>query len=769
MNIKNIAFILFSILISTSTLHAQEHSDANVFGDVQSNGEHLPFVNIFIKGTNLGTATDLSGHYMLIDLPPGKHILVANSVGFMPVEKEITIIAGKSIEVNFELKEHIMAIDDVVITGTKTFKRITDSPVIVNVMEGKKLEMIQANTLSEGLVFQPGLRLETDCQTCNYTQLRMNGLGGGYSQILINSRPVFSPLTGLYGLEQIPTNMIERIEVVRGGASALYGAGAIGGTVNVITRLPDRDAYSINTNTAVINGESSDFIINGNASSVSDRRNAGLSLFASHRKRDSYDHNNDGFSEMAQLKNNSFGLNAFLLPAPNHKIEFNISSMYEYRYGGNKEEGPAYLADQSEERIHNVLMGGVDYSLLFNDNLSSFAAYIAGQNTDRDHYTGIMPDDNEEGYDEHFTNPPYGITDSKTYIGGIQLNHMLNHFISGKNNLSFGLEYNYDMVDDEIKAYEYHLDQTTKNTGAFLQSDWSINRKLTLLTGLRADKHNMVDNMILSPRISLLYKQDFWQFRSSWSTGFRAPQAFDADMHIAFSGGGIQRVVLAEDLKEERSQSWSTSINFDKPSEHFVWGFTLEGFYTQLNKAFILEEIGTDTDGNSVLEKRNGDESTVAGGTFEIRGNYNRRVQLEAGITLQKSQFEKEVVWSENNPGLKDYLRTPEDYGYYTFTWTPRYNIKAAISGVYTGSMFVPHYGRDELIETASFLENNIKTSYEFKWLEKGVGIEVFGGIQNIFNQYQDDFDTGKNRDSGYIYGPSRPRTVFFGLKLTSL
>ena len=101
--------------------------------------------------------------------------------------------------------------------------------LFVNIAEAQKTDAnIFGDVQSEGLNFQPGLRIETDCQTCNYSQLRMNGLGGGYSQILINSRPIFSPLTGLYGLEQIPTEMVERIEVVREGASAFYGSSAIG-------------------------------------------------------------------------------------------------------------------------------------------------------------------------------------------------------------------------------------------------------------------------------------------------------------------------------------------------------------------------------------------------------------------------------------------------------------------------------------------------------------------------------------------------------------
>ncbi len=767
---KIITGLFLMVCLSISMLSAQD-TDSNIFGDVTADGEHLPFVSVYLKDTQYGSMTDLSGHYMLTNLPVGEHILVASLIGYKPVEKKITIVKGKTQEINFILEEKVMSLDDVVVTGTKTFKRRTESAVVVNVLEGKKLEMLQAGTLSEGLAFQPGLRMETDCQTCNYTQLRMNGLGGGYSQILINSRPVFSPLTGLYGLEQIPTNMIERIEVVRGGASALYGAGAIGGTVNVITKVPESSSFSATSTNSIINGSANDRQISANAGVLSDRKNAGLTLFASHRNRESYDHNDDGFSELPKLKNNSFGFTSFLLPAPNHKIELSLSSMYEYRRGGDREDLPAYLAEQSEERTHNVLMGGLDYSFNFNDNMSSFAAYVAGQRTDRDHYTGIKPEEEDDFdiYLEHLENPPYGFTDNQTYMGGVQMNHMLPDFFSGKNNLTFGAEYNYDMVKDEIKAYDYLLDQTTRNFGGYLQSDWDITKKLNLLTGVRADKHNMVDRLIWSPRVSALYKHEEMQVRASWSTGFRPPQAFDSDMHIAFSGGGIQRIILADDLKEERSQSISASINYDKPTEKYIWGVTMEGFYTRLYDAFVLEEDGVDEQGNAILEKRNGGNSTVQGITFELRGNYNRLWQLEAGITLQSSRYDDIVYWSEDVEGTSKYLRTPDDYGYYTFTYNPKWGFKAALSGVYTGEMLMPYYNGPELRTSKSFFEQNLKLSYALDWRRVGVGVEFFAGLQNMFNAYQNDFDTGKYRDSNYVYGPSRPRTVFFGLKLMSL
>ena len=123
----------------------------------------------------------------------------------------------------------------------------------------------------------------------------MNGLGGGYSQILINGRPIFSPLTGLYGMEQIPANMVDRIEVVRGGGSALYGSSAIGGTLNIITKIPSSDSYDLNFSAGNINGGAGDINLSGNLTMLTAKRNAGASIFVNNRNRQWYDHNDDNF------------------------------------------------------------------------------------------------------------------------------------------------------------------------------------------------------------------------------------------------------------------------------------------------------------------------------------------------------------------------------------------------------------------------------------------------------------------------------------------
>ncbi|MDD2474936.1 MAG: TonB-dependent receptor [Dysgonamonadaceae bacterium] len=772
-------------------------TDANVFGDVKSEGEHIPYANVYVKGTNIGTSTDETGHYTLINLPVGKHTLIAKFIGYKEQEKQIEAVPGKTLMVNFELEGELMSLDELVVTGTKTFQRKTQAPVIVNVLGKNTLKAVDATNIAEGLNFQPGLRVETDCQTCNYTQLRMNGLGGSYSQILINSRPIFSPLIGLYGLEQIPANMVERIEVVRGGGSALYGSSAIGGTVNVITQIPQKNAYDMSYAYHSINGRANDNMINGNISMVNKKRNVGAVLFVSHRDREQYDHEGltlqpdgtyikerDNYSELPKLINNSFGANLFFKPTMNQKLELNFTSMYEYRYGGEMIDKLAHLAKQSEERIHHILMGGLDYEISFNENLTSINAYVAGQKTDRDHYTGLYPEEDE--YDteaeledavyEHLSNPPYGKTDNTTMQGGVNINHSLYDFFSGTNMLTGGIEYIYDEVIDSIPQYDYEIDQQTKNIGMFLQSDWKINGDFTLLTGVRADKHNLLDKPIVSPRVSLLYRlKDYTQFRATWGTGFRAPQAFDSDLHIAFAGGGVSRISLDPDLDAEHSNSVSGSVNFDLPTERYIFGFTLEGFYTQLKDAFYLHPTGSDSRGE-LFEKRNGPTAVVKGLTLEGRANYNKLAQIEAGYTLQSSKYKEAITHFDEIPeGKRDFMRSPNQYGYAVLTVTPTKNFSVSLNSIYTGSMWLAKFSPNEdwapneYRKSSKFGELSLKLGYTIPVENVDSEIELFGGIKNITNYFQSDSDNYKNRDSDYMYGPAQPRTFYVGIRLKSI
>lgn len=772
---RTLSTIVFTLYLSLFQVVSAQQT-GKIKGMVTAEGTPVEYAQILIASISKGAVTNNQGKFALNRIPFGTYKIKASFIGYADVTKDVTVDKNRSeIVMDFKLTEHTMQLDAIVITGTKTYKRQTDSPVIVNVINSETIDNVQACNLSEGLKFQPGLRVETDCQTCNYTQLRMNGLAGGYSQILINGRPIFSPLTGLYGMDQLPANMIDRIEVVRGGGSSLYGSSAIGGTVNVITKIPTKDNFELNYTYQNIGSQTSDNTLSANASVVSEDRDSGISLFLNRRERGLYDHNGDNFSEIAMIKNTAIGTNMFFIPNENQKLELNISYMDEYRFGGEMvPEKAAYLAQQSEERTHNVWMASADYQINLNNDNTSIISYLAWQDTDRKHYTGIMPDEGTTAYGDFLENPPYGTSDVKTYNIGAQINHRLNDFFNTKNVLTLGTEYVYDDVLDEIPAYAYLIDQTTKDYGLFLQSDWEITSELNLLSGVRMDKHNLLDNAVFSPRASLLYKyKENTQIRFSYGTGFRAPQAFDADLHIAFAGGGISRVLLSPDLKQENSQSFSASINYDRPMEDWIAGFTIESFYNRLNDAFYLQPIGQD-DYGELFEKQNGAGATVKGITLELRANYNRKIQLESGFTLQSSTFDDPVEYIDGLAGIREFTRTPNDYGYAILTFSPTEKFNATLNYVYTGTMQIPHFAGapnqtvDEITTSDAFSEVSTKIGYTFPLKNRGTALELYGGIKNMFNAYQDDFDIGKNRDSNYIYGPGQPRTYFIGLKLKS-
>jgi outer membrane receptor for ferrienterochelin and colicins len=757
------------VILSMSPIFSQE--TGSISGSLVSNNEAVIHANITLSNTKFKAKSDVFGNFIIENIPAGNYEIQVSGIEFQTNKKTISINKNEQKVVNFDLSNFQNSLKEVVVTGTKTFKRQTQSPVIVNVLDSKTLDNLQVCNLSEGLKFQPGLRVETDCQTCNYTQLRMNGLAGGYSQILINGRPIFSPLMGLYGMEQLPVNMIDRIEVVRGGGSSLYGSSAIGGTVNVITKIPKKNSFELNTTYQNINNQSNDYIVNGNATFVSENRDAGVSLFMNHRERDFYDANADNFSEIPLIENNSIGTTLFFKPTEDQKIEMSLSNLNEYRFGGEMVDKPAYLTQQSEERKHKIWMASLDYQINFNENNTSFITYGAWQNTDRKHYTGVFPDD-PAGIQNQLENPPYGTSDTRTLQAGLQLNHKLNSFLKGTNVLTIGSEYISDKVFDEIGAYNYMVNQHTKNFGTFFQSDWEILASLNLLSGVRMDQHNLINKTILSPRLALLYKlKESTQFRLSYGTGFRAPQAFDTDLHIAFAGGGVSRVIYDPNLIEERSKSFSASMNYDKATEKYIVGFTLESFYTHLKDAFILVNVGQDNFGE-IFEKQNGKGATVKGITLELRGNFNKKIQLETGLTLQKSEFEQAVTYLEGIAPTKKFLRTPNEYGFANLTYTPNKKLNVNLNYVFTGKMDIAHFAgatnqtTDEFKVTKSFSELNGKIGYTITNKKFDMDFEVYGGVKNIFNAYQNDFDIGKNRDSNYVYGTSLPRTVFIGLKI---
>ncbi len=777
LNLSIFFMMLWISAISTfanSPVSPAPPTDANVYGHVinKTTGEHLAYITIYVKGTTIGTVTDASGHYYLKNLPLGKHEIEAKSLGFRTQVKSVNVKKDYSSELNFELEEDEVSLDEVVVSANRNETKRRLAPNLVSVLNTKILDATQAMCLAEGLNFQPGIRTEDDCQNCGFTQVRINGLDGHYSQILIDSRPVFSSLNGVYGLEQIPANMIERVEVVRGGGSALFGASAIGGTINIITKEPTRNtAEAGHTFMAIGDQGKFDNVTSANLSLVTDTNKAGFYMYGMNRNRQSYDYDGDGYTELPSLRNMTFGFNSFLRVNPYSKFTLQYHGIHEFRRGGNRLDLPAHEANITEQTEHDIQGGALSYDYFSPNRLNKVNAYFSFQATARKSYYGGIADGSPESIEAAIK--AYGRTHDFTYIFGSQYVHSFEKLLFMPSDLTAGLEYNYDGLKDVIIGYNWDFHQKVHIVSGFFQNEWK-NEKWSFLIGGRLDKHNLMKNLIFSPRANVRYNpNEDINLRATYSQGFRAPQAFDEDLHIGMVGGERLITILDENLKAERSNSVSLSADLYQHFGGIQTNFLIEGFFTDLRNVFALRTLDTpDSQGNTVQERYNAYGAKVMGMNLEARAIFSKWLNVQAGFTWQKSRYDRAIVWNEEVPDqkVKRMMRTPDTYGFFTVVLTPLKRFSASLSGNYTGSMLIGHNAGSgtpvpELVDTRKFCTLNLKLTYDIP-VYKYLTLQLNGGIQNITNSYQKDFDQGWERDSNYIYGPSLPRSYYVGIKI---
>ncbi|MBN1416132.1 MAG: TonB-dependent receptor [Bacteroidales bacterium] len=823
--------LLFIFSIQIPAFPQKTKTDANIVGHVVCCGKHISLVSITVKGTTIGTVTDETGHYQLINVPVGEITIVASMVGYKSVEKTVITDANTIQEIKFELVEDIHHLEEVVVSGNRSEQKRVDAPVIINTISSKLFNSSQSVTLGEGLNFSPGLRLENNCQNCGFTQVRMNGMEGPYSQILINSRPVFSGLAGVYGLELIPANMIEKVEVVRGGGSALFGSNAIAGIINIILKNPLINSYEVGVNYAQTGigvnekgGAVPDYSAIFNTSMISDDRKTGIALYGFARKREMFDANNDAFSEIAPMNNLTVGTRLFHCFGYRNKLVFDFFAIKEQRDGGNKQDQPLHERDIAESVQHDLKTGAVTYEQFFRQ-YDLLSIYASGQFLNRDSYYGA----NQSLSD-------YGNTQDQTYNAGAQYKAVFGNasLITGIENTSGFLNDkklgypDYDnavIVNDSIISVPHTdntvvADQSSAITGGFAQYEVKL-KKLKIAIGARYD-HYEVKNLaeeagetkkgnVFSPRISLMYEiLKKLHARVSYSQGFRAPQVFDEDLHIETSG--LRKVIHVNDpgLKQENSRSIMASLDFKGMTGNVYAGFLLEGFYTRLDNPFVNDIGEPDETGTVKYTRVNAkDGATVKGINIEFNLRPMKAFSLSSGFTVQSSKYDVAQEFDE-----KKFFRTPGQYGYFVVDWDFAQHFCLSVTGNYTGSMLVPHFGFDiladyengqydeylqgipmtpfednvlseeriyeisqiregnviegsELYKSPVFFDAGLKLTYTTKL--NGAGLQCFGGIKNIFNAWQSDFDKGKDRDPAYMYGPVLPRTVYFGIKIGNI
>lgn len=729
---------------------------------VDATEENIPFATVYIEETGDGTMSNEEGQFEFRNLPAGKYNLRVSAVGFTTVTKEVMVSKEFTSVVHFKLKVEDVVMEELVVSANRNAISRRDAPVVVSVASMELFDAVNSLDLAKSLNYITGLRVENNCQNCGFPQVRINGLEGPYSQVLINSRPVVSALSGVYGLEQIPVNMIERVEVVRGGGSALFGANAVGGTVNIITKDPTSNSFSVTSNLACYDGKSWEQNVGANASLVSKDNTYGIALYENYRNRNPYDHDGDSFSELGKININTFGLRAFYRPTYTSRLSLEYHTTNELRRGGNKFDLQPHESDITEQTEHVINSGGITYDIGWLGYKHKLSVFASLQHIDRNSYYGAQRDPNA-----------YGKTDDLTWIAGATYTGQMNNCLFAPAVFTGGIEYQENRLHDIMTGYNRDMKQNVRIASAFAQNEWDMNI-FSLLVGLRMDKHNLIKNPIFSPRVNLLFKPNRnFQARLTYSTGFRAPQAYDEDLHVTAVGGEGVQIQLAENLKEERSNSFSGSVDWTTKFGHWQANILLEGFYTDLNNVFILEDIGTNADGHAMKERRNGNGARVYGANIDAKIAHGKDISLQLGFTAQQSRYKSAEAWTEVDGTpltTKRMMRTPDYYGYFTLTSSPLKRLDLSLTGTYTGSMIVPHYAgyieNDRMETTPDFFDLNFKAAYTFV-LHDHINLELNAGVQNILNSFQKDLDKGEFRDSGYFYGPTQPRTYFVGIKIS--
>jgi len=755
--ILNIIFLMF---IFTQFIHGQQLHQSRqqhrrgqerlliLKGNVENwEGNPVKKATVLIPEISKSTESDESGNFEITQIPPGSYHVEVYAEGYMDYSSDPFVLKQSKLSYEVILMKKITR--EIVVTATRTPKLYAETPVRTEVITLKDIEKKAAINLAETLSQTTGVRVENNCQNCNFTQVRINGMEGKYTQILIDSSPVVSAMTGVYGLEQIPAEMLERVEIVKGGGSALYGGNAVAGVINVLTKEPQENKTALKLHQESTSGKP--FTNFGfHSSLVSKDLNTKAFLFGTYQKREPVDLNEDSFSELGTISNTSFGLNFYnYFSKIKGNLKLGFFRIFEERRGGDLFDKPPHEANTAEW----IKTDQIGLSSEWNHSLSkkihynlSFSLVDAKRNT----YYGSHKDLNA-----------YGNTKNPLLFLSCQFNYQI-----GSHVFSLGAQYKRDKIKDEATGYGRIIEDVYHESGFFIQDDFKISKAFSLLTGVRLNKHSALDKTIITPRLSILFNitKDL-AFRTSFSTGFRAPQVFDEDLHITQVGGEGMVITNSPNLKEEKSYSISGGLDYGKQIKRNLIQLSLEAFYTKLTDTFILHEVGR-IENARILERINRSGSRVYGFSFDFGLVLGPRFSLASGWTIQRSRLDE----PEPDFNSKEFFRTPDYYGYASISYENKKIINAELSMEYTGEMKVPHYAgyieNDRLERTDPFWVLNAKLRKLIN-ITENYNVSIFIGAYNLLDSYQKDLDKSVDRDSGYVYGPAKPRSFYAGFKFS--
>ncbi|MFL0412970.1 TonB-dependent receptor [uncultured Sphingomonas sp.] len=659
-----------------------------------------------------------------------------------------------------------------VVTGTRTPRTIREAPVRTDVIGPAILRRAAPRNLADAIDFLPAARSESNCQNCNTTEIQLLGLPGAYNQILLDGLPLVTGVAAVYGVEQIPAILVERIEVVKGGASVLYGPGAVAGVVNVIPVRPARDGIQATIDSQLIAGTPAVF---GSLLGAKTFEHGFANLFAQAEYSPAVDLNDDGYSELARRRMVTAGTRGEWQPGPETTIGMDYQFTAERRRGGNLLDRPAYLANIAEQIDSDLHRGSITITQQLGADTRLVGSYAVAALKRRSFYGGlgdVETNPGAPGYDPAALSDAiaasrrqYGRTSNTFHYGEARL-----ETLAGAHALLAGVQYRHEKVVDrseDVRAQPLAtiVDDRFSTLGAFVQDEWTLSEALRLVIGARADKSSELDDVVVSPRIGVWASPNpTLVLRANYSTGYRAPEVFSEDIHVDVLGSDPIRVVNAPGLQPERAHS--VALGFDWRPTWADGAFTLDGqaYLTRLRDTFFLGPIEEGAGAGLLRTRSNAGGSRVAGAEMSASYRFSPTLNASIGGAYIDARYDDAQAVFEDEDRLlttRRYLKSPRVSAVAQMVWRAAPRFDALLAARYTGSMRVLNNRLGAIRRSDDHLVLDLTGTRHFPIGDGEREVDITVGIKNLTDVRQRDLEVGANRDSDYVYGPRLPRTFF--------
>lgn len=735
---QQLILISFVIALFCHAIHAQDKNETiTLKGTVFNNNTPLPFANVYLKGTSFGTSTNKKGEFTLSNIPLNAYKIIVSFTGFKTLQKKVTIKKeNNSLRLNLEKDDML---DEIVISGTLKPVVRSESPVPVETYKPTFFKKNPTASVFEALQNVNGVRPQINCSICNTGDIHINGLEGPYTLVMIDGMPIVSGLSTVYGLSGIPNSLINRIEIIKGPASSLYGSEAVGGLINIITKNPE-SAAKLSADAFVTGwGETNvDLGVRGNYKHASTIFGANYFLYDQ-----IIDNDNDGFTDLT-LQNRISLFNKWNIKRKDNKV-FSLAARfyYEDRWGGQTNWNKSY---RGGDQVYGESIYTTRYELLGNYELPvKESINLSFSLTDHDQ------------------NSFYGTTNyqAQQTIGFSQLTW---DKTIKKHEFLLGLAVRHQFYDDNTPAtQQLELNDPEKTTipGVFIQDEIKLAKTHKLLLGSRLDFDSR-HGPIFTPRLA--YKWNPTKnniFRLNAGTGFRVVNLFTED-HAALTGS--REVIIEEDLDPEKS--FNINLNYLKKIYLETGAFVtidMSTWYTYFTNAIIPDY---ETNVNEIRYRNLNGHAISKGISLNTDLNFSNGLKFITGMSLMD-------VSNTNNGVLSRQILTEN----FTANWGITYSIPSInLSFDYTGNLFspmkLPVLGTDDPRKANSpwFSIQNIQATYKHK-----KNLEVYGGVKNLLNWTPSknnpyliagaDDPFGPDFDATYIYASNQGIRGFLGIR----